>query len=125
MTDLKKIAEELTRKGANNIADGKGWPENTPMFLEALERVQRQALGARIEWPSENDFLDIAMDKGSRNYSTDQVKEIYRLLRENVNPKKTPYREPSDWDHLWETPEETLERDALVERRLNDGSKAH
>jgi hypothetical protein len=40
------------------------------------------------------------------------------LTRVQKEALGVPYREPSDWDHHWETPEESKERDELYSRRF-------
>lgn len=43
------------------------------------------------------------------------ARQALKDIRKVMDP--IPYREPSDWDHHNETPEEMAERDALIERK--------
>lgn len=52
-------------------------------------------------------------DEQLKNMTREELDKAFAYWKS----KEVPYREPSDWDHHFETPEQMKERDALIERK--------
>lgn len=103
MTDLKKLAEEITAKLDQWMDKHGGYYGESPteekrleLTMQALERVQKEGLEARIVWPSETE-----VDEAYRKYCVsgwpfkESVTErFYFWLHENI--RLAPVEEVSD-----------------------------
>ncbi len=97
--ELKKLAEQW----ASEYKPGDNMVEQV---YKLLDRVQKEVLQARIEWPN-----IIEYEPSGKPHEIAQG--VADWLLDNLKTKPT-YRIPSDWDHQLETPEQTKERDELV-----------